>query len=87
MVEDSLARGRVAIDVAGNTLVNFVVVDSSVNHGFDSSFEAHLRIVDLPAGLDEFGHAYAEDVDWGGHDGGVYLSEWLEKGWCIRVGV
>lgn len=75
LVEDALAAGAVAVAVAGDALVDVVVVDLRVEHGLDASFEAQFRIVDLSAGLDELGHAHAEDVDGlflgGRHGGGV----------------
>jgi hypothetical protein len=56
-------------------LVYIVVVDLCVEHGFDACFESELGVVDFSAGLDEFGHAYAEDVAWlialDDHGGGV----------------
>jgi hypothetical protein len=73
LVEDSLAAGGIAITIASDTLVDFVVRDMSIKHGFDASFEADFGIVDLPAGLDELRHAHAKDIRWRGfadHDGG-----------------
>ena len=45
-------------------MVYVVVIDLGVQHGFDTCFEAQLRIVDFAPGFDELGHAYAEDVAW-----------------------
>ena len=59
LVEDSLAAGGVAVAVAGDALVDVVVVDLCIKHGFDASFETELGVVDFASGLDEFGHAYA----------------------------
>ena len=46
MVEDPLATGGVAIAVAGDTLIDIVVVDLGVEKGFDPRFEAEFRVVD-----------------------------------------
>ena len=59
LVEYSLATGGVAVAVAGDALVDVVVVDLCIKHGFDASFETELGVVDFASGLDEFGHAYA----------------------------
>jgi hypothetical protein len=74
LIKDSLAARRVSIAVAGNALFHVVVVDLGVQHGFDTGFETEFRVVDFSTGFDEFGHAYAEDVDRfcdfpGGHFG------------------
>lgn len=85
MVEDALAAGAVSIAVAGNAHVDVVVVYLGVEHGFDAGFEAQLGVVDFAAGFDEFGHAYAEDVDGGflfrGHLGDSRCMGW----WLGRV--
>ena len=62
LVEDALAAGAVAVAVAGNALVDVVVVDLGVEQGLDAGLKAELRVVDLAAGLDELGHAHAGDV-------------------------
>lgn len=59
LVEDTLAAGRVTIAVAGDALVDVVVVDLGVEHGFDTCLIAKFRVVDFATGLDEFGHAHA----------------------------
>lgn len=59
LVEDTLAAGGVAVAVAGYALVYVVVRDLCVEQGLDTGFEAELCVVNLPAGLDEFGHAHA----------------------------
>lgn len=64
LVENALAAGGVAVAVAGDTLVDVVVVDLGVEKGLDSSLEAELGVVDLSARLNKLGHADAEDVDW-----------------------
>lgn len=64
LVEDALAAGGVAVAVAGDSLVDVVVVDLGVEKGLDSSLEAEFGVVDLSAWLDELGHADAENVDW-----------------------
>ena len=46
LVEDALTAGRVAVTVAGNALVNIVVVDLSIEEGFDAGFEAEFGVVD-----------------------------------------
>lgn len=76
LVEDALSAGRVAVAVARDTLVDIVVVDVCVEHGFDTRFEAELRVVDFAAGFDEFGHADAEDV------GGLFLGDHGGGGGC-----
>lgn len=65
LVKDALAAGRVAVAVAGEALLDVVVADLRVEHGLDAGLEAQLRVVDLAAGLDELGHAHAQDVDGG----------------------
>lgn len=71
LVEDALATCRIPVAVARDTLLDVVVVDMRVEHGFNTSFEAELRIVDFAAGLDELGHAHTEHVHglllFGGH--------------------
>jgi hypothetical protein len=70
LIEDALAAGRVAVAVTSNTLVNVVVGESGIKKRFDTSFETELGVINLTAGLDEFGHSYAYDVDVvGGHPG------------------
>jgi hypothetical protein len=64
LVEDSLTASGIAVAVACDTLVDIVVVDLGVEHGLDTSFETELSVVDLASGLDELGHAHAEDVAW-----------------------
>lgn len=64
MVEDSLATSGVAVAVACNSLVDIVIINLRIEHGFDTSFEAKFGVVDFSSWLDEFGHAYAEDVAW-----------------------
>jgi hypothetical protein len=64
LVKDSLATGGVAVAVACDALVDIVVVDLGVKQGFDACFEAELSVVDFASWLNEFGHAYAEDVAW-----------------------
>jgi hypothetical protein len=80
LVEHALAARRVAIAVARNALVNVVVVDVRIEHGFDTGLEAELGVVDLATGLDELCHSDAEDVDGlllRHHCGGC-----TGKGWC-----
>lgn len=64
LVEDTLPAGGVTVAVAGNTLVNIVVVDLGIKHGLDTGLETELGVVNLSARLDELGHANAEDVAW-----------------------
>lgn len=64
LVKHSLATGGVAVAVACNSLVDIVVVDMGIKHSLDTSLESELSIINLSSGLDEFGHAYAEDVAW-----------------------
>jgi len=64
LVEDSLTAGRIAVAVACDALVDIVVVDLSIQHGLDTSFETELSVVDLASGLNKLGHAHAEDVAW-----------------------
>ena len=52
LVEDALAAGRVAVAVAGDTLVDIVVVDLSVDEGFDAGFETEFGVVDCQADLE-----------------------------------
>ncbi len=73
LVEDALAASRVAVAVARHTLLDVVVVDLRVQQRLDARLEAELRVVDLAARLDEFGHADAEDVDRVGGAGGGHV--------------
>lgn len=77
LVKDTLPARRVAVTVAGDALVDIVIVDLRVQHRFDARFETKFGVVDFPAGFDEFGHAYAEDVAWfvafDDHFGGVLM--------------
>ncbi|KAK1841186.1 hypothetical protein CCHR01_16172 [Colletotrichum chrysophilum] len=82
LVEDALAAGAVAIAVAGDALVDVVVVDLGVEHGLDAGLEAQLRVVDLAAGLDELCHADAEDV---ARRLFALLSGSHVCGWCVDV--
>jgi hypothetical protein len=59
-----LAAGRVPVTVAGYSLVDVVIVNLRVEHGFDTGFETELGVVNFSSRLDELGHAYAEDVAW-----------------------
>lgn len=63
LVEDALAAGGITVAVASDALVDIVVVDLGIKEGLDTGFEAELGVVDGAAGLDELGHAHAEDVD------------------------
>lgn len=62
LVEDALAAGTITVDVASNTLVDIIVSDLRVEHGLDAGLVAQLIVVDLATGLDELGHAHAQDV-------------------------
>lgn len=77
LVEDALAASAVAVAVACNTLLNIVVVDMSIKHSLNTSLESKLGIVHLATGLDELGHAHAEDVD------GLLLGHHLDE--CGRT--
>ena len=46
LVEDALAAGGVAVAVAGDALVDIVVVNLGIEEGFDAGFEAEFRVVD-----------------------------------------
>ena len=46
LVEDPLAAGGVAIAVAGDTLVDIIVIDLGIEEGFDPRLEAEFRVVD-----------------------------------------
>jgi hypothetical protein len=90
LVEDALAAGAIAIAVAGDAHVDVVVVDLRVQHGFDAGFEAELCVVDFAAWFDEFGHAYAEDVDRGFGFGGHFARMWVGcccEGWLCGGGL
>ena len=63
LVEDALAAGAVAVAVARHAHVHVVVVDLRVEHCLDAGFETELGVVYFASGLDELGHAHAEDVD------------------------
>ena len=52
LVEDALAAGRVAIAVACDALFDIVVVDLSVEEGFDARFEAEFGVVDCIENLE-----------------------------------
>lgn len=64
LVEHTLATGAVTVAVAGHALINIIVVDLGIKHGLDTSLKTELGVVDLATGLDELGHAHAEDVNW-----------------------
>src|SRR4051812_32939903 len=70
LVEDALAAGAVAVGVAGDALLDVVVVDAGVDHGLDPGLEAHLGVVDQASRLDELCQPDADDVHvFFGHDG------------------
>ena len=46
LVEDALAAGGVAVAVAGNGLIDIVVVELGVEEGFDAGFEAEFGVID-----------------------------------------
>jgi hypothetical protein len=78
LVEDALAACGVSVAVASDTLLDVVVVDVGVEHGFYTSFEAEFRVVYFAARFYEFGHSHAKYVDGlllGDHDGGCW--DWL----------
>ena len=62
LVKHPLAAGTVAVTVACDTLLDVVIINTSVEEGFDAGFEAELGVIDLSAGFDELGHADTEDV-------------------------
>jgi hypothetical protein len=64
LIEDSLAAGGIAVAVAGNSLVDVVIVDLGIEHRFHAGFESELGVVNFAAGFDKFSHAYAKDVAW-----------------------
>ena len=64
LVEDALAAGAVTEAVAGDGLVDVIVIDLGVEKGFDASFETEFGVVDFAPWFDEFGEADAEDVGW-----------------------
>lgn len=81
LIEHSLAACGIAVAVAGNALFDVVVVYLGIEHGFHASFESEFGIIYFSTGFDEFGHAYAEDVDGlfcFDHFGG--LSSWRDQG-------
>lgn len=47
LVEDALATGRVAKAVAGDALIDIVIVDLGVKKSFDAGFEAKFRVVNF----------------------------------------
>ena len=49
LVEDPLTAGRVAVAVAGDALIDIVVIDLGVQEGFDAGFEAEFGVVDCAA--------------------------------------
>lgn len=63
LIEDALPTSRVTIAVASNALFDIVVVDMRVKHGFYASFETKFCVINFATRFNEFGHAYAEDVD------------------------
>jgi len=64
LVENSLAAGGVSVAVACHTLVDIVVIDLSIKHSLDTSLETKFGVINLASGLDELGHAHAENVAW-----------------------
>lgn len=67
LVDNSLARSGVSVDVAGNNLLDLVVGDSSIKKSLDTGLEAHLLVAHKISGLDELGHADTGDVNRVGH--------------------
>jgi hypothetical protein len=65
LIKNSLSASRIAIAVASDALIDIIVVDLGIEHGFDASFKSEFGVIDFATGFDEFGHAYAEDVDGG----------------------
>jgi len=63
LVEDALAASGITIAIARHALLNIVVVDFGIEHSLDTGFETELSVIDFATGLDELGHAHAEDVD------------------------
>ena len=62
LVKHPLAAGTVAVTVACDTLLDVVIINTSVEEGFDAGFEAELGVIDLSAGFDELSHADTEYV-------------------------
>lgn len=62
LVEDLLATCRIAIAIASNTLIDVVVIDASIQHGFDSSFETELWVVNQVTRLYELGQSNPHHV-------------------------
>lgn len=46
LIEDALAAGAVAVAVAGDALVDIVIINLGVEEGFDAGFEAEFGVVD-----------------------------------------
>ena len=63
LVEDTLATYAVTIAVAGDTLLDIVIVDFGIEHCLDTGLVAQLGVVNLASGLDKFCHPYAYHVD------------------------
>jgi len=64
LIENTLSTGGISVAIASYTLIDIVVVDLSIEHGFNTSFEPKLSVINLTTGLDELRHAYTEDVAW-----------------------
>lgn len=64
LIEDSLSAGGISVAVTCHTLVDIVVVDLGIKHGLNTRLEPEFGIINLASGLDELGHADAEDVAW-----------------------
>ena len=71
LVEDALATGAVAVAIAGDALVDVVVVDLRVNEGFDAGFVAEFWRCQWVFDADSCGNV---------RDGKAYLCSRLFRG-------
>jgi hypothetical protein len=62
LVEHALTAGGITVAVACYALLDIVVVDLCVQQGLNTGFETKFGVVYFSTGLDELGHANAEDV-------------------------
>ena len=46
LIEDALAIGGITVAVAGDALVNIVIVDLGIKESFDVGFEAKFSVLD-----------------------------------------
>ena len=67
------------ITIACYALINVVVVDVSIEHGLNTSFEAQLWVVDLASGLNKFSHSNAYSCQFWGEQKALERNTYLGR--------